>query len=319
MNVRELQEAVYEAQDRFSANLASLQRAEDCNQRVQATLQDAEEEYETARAYRRGIVVRHAYCERQRRHCADHETETAYAYHAEAIARNAMGAAQRKADEAFRSMKAKEAVYNLSYGTLTRLQKRLRELQEEEAANRSGRPPTPPRPGPGHRYQNRPPTPPRPSPRPQNYGSTRPPSPFRPGHDEGRRRQNHGSGRSRSPRAESRNESAAQKPPSTRRFAAWYEETNAACKNPASMREFPQPPSWDCGNVSCRAERPSRALHACKCNLTALFRECPSLKAERVKFHPDKFSRCPADVKQEIQKAAAEVFVIVDQLLQQQR
>jgi hypothetical protein len=101
--------------------------------------------------------------------------------------------------------------------------------------------------------------------------------------------------------------------PITQKIEAWHKACVAAFLNKPSMREFPQPPAEPCKNVTCAAESKDRVLVACKCNIRkALEHRRAVLKKDRVKFPPDRFSTCPEDVREEIQKAAKEVFVVVD-------
>lgn len=99
--------------------------------------------------------------------------------------------------------------------------------------------------------------------------------------------------------------------------AAQYLATcKAAFANKATMTTFPAPPAKACHSAGCKASASSRGLSACSCNLRDLFRglSVGELKADRIMFHPDKFGQCDERVRAKIQKAASEVFVVVEAL-----
>ncbi|KAK5708923.1 hypothetical protein LTR17_020251 [Elasticomyces elasticus] len=84
----------------------------------------------------------------------------------------------------------------------------------------------------------------------------------------------------------------------------------------ASMKEFPQAPSEPCSEADCAANEKTRALRACRCNITKIFssRNKAELKMDRVRYHPDKFSTVPGQHRDQIQQAAKEVFSVVQEM-----
>jgi len=105
---------------------------------------------------------------------------------------------------------------------------------------------------------------------------------------------------------------------STAQIEKWHEACATAFSGKTTMHAFPQPPSEPCRNPGCAMMAKSRTLEACSCNIRRLFEGRQGLKRERLMFHPDKFSAVPEDVRDQIQKAAREVFVVVDGMFQQQ-
>ena len=90
-----------------------------------------------------------------------------------------------------------------------------------------------------------------------------------------------------------------------------------------SNKPFPTPPDWNCGKKACQLGRSSRALKACPCNLEALFTHMRSpkidFKTERLRWHPDKFSDSGSSSRDEMQKKATEVFIVLEQLHQKSK
>lgn len=103
--------------------------------------------------------------------------------------------------------------------------------------------------------------------------------------------------------------------------AQWLAACKLAFADKASMTAFPSPPTGPCYSAGCKASAGSRALEACGCTIRDACRELTTaeLKAARVMFHPDKFGQCPEAVRAKIQKAASEVFVVVEALFAQAR
>lgn len=83
--------------------------------------------------------------------------------------------------------------------------------------------------------------------------------------------------------------------------------------NYASLTEFPEPPAFPCANLECRARSSVRKLSACICNIRVVFAD-RNLKAERLRWHPDKFSSVLSEVREEWQGKAREMFVLLDAL-----
>lgn len=79
---------------------------------------------------------------------------------------------------------------------------------------------------------------------------------------------------------------------------------------------FPTPPAFYCGKLGCQRQR--RHLKACNCNIKAAFAGLTpaSLKRLRLYYHPDRFARCPEEVRVGFQKKAQEIFVALSELLE---
>ncbi|KAK3066459.1 hypothetical protein LTR53_017185 [Teratosphaeriaceae sp. CCFEE 6253] len=104
---------------------------------------------------------------------------------------------------------------------------------------------------------------------------------------------------------------------STRQIAQWHSHCTKAFQDKSTLRSFPAPPAEPCMNPSCHAE--IRTLVACKCNIRKLFYSRATLKTDRLQFHPDKFSGVPEEeARGEVQRAAKEVFVVVEAMYQGQ-
>lgn len=97
-------------------------------------------------------------------------------------------------------------------------------------------------------------------------------------------------------------------------IASWLERTRNL--NAATLLSFPTPPAWPCACPECQVTAADRALQACRCNTRAIFQSFgqPELKAERTRWHPDKFAASSAEVREVFQKMAGEIFVIVDEM-----
>ena len=118
------------------------------------------------------------------------------------------------------------------------------------------------------------------------------------------------------------------------RLHDWHQACTIAFEDKEDLRSFPQPPATPCHNPGCAVSAHSRALQACQCNIRKLFegrsravlktdrllyreyclesRDCRSRPALTPFLDPDKFSSVPEDVRDHIQQAAGEVFVVVD-------
>ncbi|KAK0286381.1 hypothetical protein LTR91_009091 [Friedmanniomyces endolithicus] len=94
---------------------------------------------------------------------------------------------------------------------------------------------------------------------------------------------------------------------------AWHAACTEAFKDKTAMRAFPEPPTEPCSDLTCAST--SRTLKACKCNIKKCFVGRSTLKTDRLQFHPDKFSAVPEDVREQVKKAAGEVFVVVNGML----
>lgn len=92
---------------------------------------------------------------------------------------------------------------------------------------------------------------------------------------------------------------------------AWFEEIDRALANPSKLRAFPQPPRWVCERERAGGPCAKHAFWLCGCVLSSLF-QGRDLKAERFRFHPDKYSRVPEAARQAVQREAGEMFKWVD-------
>ncbi|KAK3109662.1 hypothetical protein LTR53_016838 [Teratosphaeriaceae sp. CCFEE 6253] len=103
---------------------------------------------------------------------------------------------------------------------------------------------------------------------------------------------------------------------STQQIKQWHSLCATAFQDKSALRGFPAPPAELCMNPSCHAE--IRTLVACKCNIRKLFSSRSTLKTDRLQFHPDRFSAVPEEARREVQRAAKEVFVVVEAMYQGQ-
>ena len=94
----------------------------------------------------------------------------------------------------------------------------------------------------------------------------------------------------------------------------YFDQVSRAFADISALNAFPKPPAWPCGNLTCARTKRSRALEACACNIRFLFERGTDLKNWRLRFHPDRFSKVPQDVREGIQQMAKEVFVVVDDM-----
>ncbi|KAK5708922.1 hypothetical protein LTR17_020250 [Elasticomyces elasticus] len=92
----------------------------------------------------------------------------------------------------------------------------------------------------------------------------------------------------------------------------WHKACEALREGDKSgLRSFPELPYEACSKEGCTATEKTRALTACRCNITRCFhgRTKATLKVDRIAFHPDK-----DDVRDRIQQAAKEVFSVVQEM-----
>lgn len=104
--------------------------------------------------------------------------------------------------------------------------------------------------------------------------------------------------------------------PSQSRINAWHDSISTALANLADLRTFPRPPWWVCKRAGSGEKCPVVAVGLCQCCAADLF-DGRDLKAERRKFHPDRFSRCPENARKVVQADAADVFKVVDALYEE--
>lgn len=105
--------------------------------------------------------------------------------------------------------------------------------------------------------------------------------------------------------------------PSQSRIEAWHDSIATALANPSDVRTFPRPPWWLCERAGSGVKCPVVAVGLCQCCAADLF-DGRDLKAERRKFHPDRFSRCPENARKAVQADAADVFKLVDALYEEE-
>ncbi|KAK4547655.1 hypothetical protein LTR36_000612 [Oleoguttula mirabilis] len=108
-------------------------------------------------------------------------------------------------------------------------------------------------------------------------------------------------------------------------LAAWRDHATVALQDYANLHVFPSPPTLPCVKREAK-DCPSRSdagrlLQACDCIIRKAF--CgvskQALKLERLRWHPDKFARCPEAHREVFKKMAGEVFVVLDDLYQKAR
>jgi hypothetical protein len=112
------------------------------------------------------------------------------------------------------------------------------------------------------------------------------------------------------------------RPTDTLTAAKWRPTVSIALVDRSTMTVFPDPPSRWCPDLTCRKNSSTRKLAACPHNLEKTLSADPafpdSLKVERLRWHPDKFSKCPEDVRELFRAKASEIFVVVNRLYQQE-
>lgn len=97
---------------------------------------------------------------------------------------------------------------------------------------------------------------------------------------------------------------------------AWRQAVKVAFADYANIKMFPEPPAiGHCEEASCR--HGERKLKACACKVKRAFRKAKvNCKLERVRWHPDRFSRCQ---NAEMVKQAEEVFKVVSRLYEAEK
>lgn len=103
-------------------------------------------------------------------------------------------------------------------------------------------------------------------------------------------------------------------------YRQWQKRCEAllSCRN--TMTGFPDPPFWPC-TAGCRD---NEILKACRHSIERLYRGSGSslgevLKQEKIRWHPDRFAKCPAPSREHIVAKATEMFKIVQVLLEDER
>lgn len=100
----------------------------------------------------------------------------------------------------------------------------------------------------------------------------------------------------------------------------WREDMAAAFADYSRMESFPTPPALGpCSStIACGAE--TRMLKPCRCQIRHAFTttNIQNLKMERLRWHPDRFAKAPEEVREYCQKAANEIFIVVDRMYREQ-
>ncbi|KAK4956754.1 hypothetical protein LTR10_006282 [Elasticomyces elasticus] len=96
---------------------------------------------------------------------------------------------------------------------------------------------------------------------------------------------------------------------------AFHQAVKDALQDRSTVRCFPQPPYEPCSKPGCILTAKTRVLKACDCNIKTVFASRPKLKADRVQYHPDWWAKVPDDVREEIQRAASEIFTVINGML----
>lgn len=99
-------------------------------------------------------------------------------------------------------------------------------------------------------------------------------------------------------------------------YTAWKQSADALFDDYAGMEVFPSPPVCkQCSKPTCAAAKSQRALGACACDIQRAFETlCLVAKDERVKWHPDRFSKCREDLREGFQKRAKEIFQVLNKM-----
>lgn len=131
-------------------------------------------------------------------------------------------------------------------------------------------------------------------------------------------------------------------------YRVWHDECDEQFRNKVTMTSIPTPPITACGACSTTAACSSLPMPlTCAHGLETLFRSAISssnsaattktgvgatargagekrdyftlLKQERNRFHTDRFSACPAGVKAVIERQARDLFIMIQELLKEER
>ena len=99
-------------------------------------------------------------------------------------------------------------------------------------------------------------------------------------------------------------------------YRQWLCQCDALLSCREDMTRFPEPPFWPCSS-GCQ---PNGVLKACPHSIKRLFQASGVdlhglLEKERLKWHPDKFERCPDSSREQLKAKAEEMFKIVQALL----
>jgi type II secretory pathway component PulM len=99
-------------------------------------------------------------------------------------------------------------------------------------------------------------------------------------------------------------------------YRQWLCQCEALLSCRETMTRFPDPPFWPC-TFRCQ---PNGGLKACPHSIKRLFQASGAdlkgfLEKERVKWHPDKFERCPGASREHLKAKAEELFKLIHTLL----
>jgi len=106
------------------------------------------------------------------------------------------------------------------------------------------------------------------------------------------------------------------KPPT---YREWISTAEEAFRDYTSLSSFPSPPARVCSKPSCKSE--TRVLAACACNIRQGLNHLTvtELKAFRLLFHPDRFSKCHADLIEGFKRQASAVFVVLNAMYNERK
>jgi hypothetical protein len=102
----------------------------------------------------------------------------------------------------------------------------------------------------------------------------------------------------------------------------YLEQCEMSLAHREDMTSFPDPPFWPCGK-SCGDN--NGVLKACRHTIARVYRTAFEAKyltvlpEDKRKWHPDRFARCPETAREGLKAKAAELFKIMEQVLEDGR
>jgi hypothetical protein len=102
----------------------------------------------------------------------------------------------------------------------------------------------------------------------------------------------------------------------------YLEQCETSLAHRENMTSFPDPPFWPCGK-SCGDN--NGVLKACRHTIARVYRTAFEAKyltvlpEDKRKWHPDRFARCPETAREGLKAKAAELFKIMEQVLEDGR
>jgi hypothetical protein len=98
-------------------------------------------------------------------------------------------------------------------------------------------------------------------------------------------------------------------------YRQWLGQSEVLLSSRETMTRFPEFPFWPC-SYGCPG---SGALQACQHTLKRLFQASGTpyrglLEKEKLRWHPDKFERCPESCRKRFKEKATEIFKIIQTL-----